>query len=63
MAMHPRFLAGMTDADAHPAIIGTERRGDRAGAIVAGIAAAGLDLELGGGEIDLVMHDDEGRER
>ena len=63
MAVHARFLAGMADADAHAAIIGPERRGDGAQAIIARVAAAGFHLQLAGGEIDLVMDDDERCER
>src|SRR5512135_876822 len=55
MAADPMLLAGMPDADAYAAIVGPDRRRDRAGTVVAGISAARLHLELAGGERDLVM--------
>ena len=63
MAGDPRFLAGMADADAHPAIIRPQRRGDGAQAVLPGIAAAGLHFQLAGGQIDLVMHHHQRRQR
>ena len=55
MAGDQRLLAGMADADAHPAIIRAQRGGDGAQAILPGIAAAGLHLQLACRQVDLVM--------
>ena len=63
MAVHAALFAGMADADPHAAIIRPQRRGDRTQAVLARIAAAGLHLQLAGGQIDLVMDHDQGRER
>ena len=49
------LLAGMADADPHPAIIRPQRGGDGAQAVLPGIAAAGLHFDLAGGQVDLVM--------
>src|SRR5882724_13199100 len=57
------FVAGMTDADAHAAIVRSERRGDRTRTVVSSIAAAALDLQLSGGKGDLVMQHDDRCER
>ena len=47
----------MADADAHARVVVADVRGDRAQAVVAGIAAAGLDLQLGRRQVDLVVED------
>ena len=52
------FASGMTDADAHAAIIRTERGGDGAQTVVAGVATARLHFDLARGKIDFVMDDD-----
>src|SRR5271170_3576386 len=54
-----RLVAGMADADPHPLIVVADMGGDRAQAVVAGIAAADLDPHFGRREIELVVDDDE----
>ena len=49
------LLAGMADTHPHPAIIRPQCRGDGAQAVLPRIAAAGLHLQLAGGQVDLVM--------
>ena len=63
MAGDPVLVAGMADADPHPAIIRSQRRGDGAKAILPGIAAAGLYFDLAGGQVDLVMRHHQRGER
>ena len=46
-AVHQLLAAGMTDADAHAAVVVADMAGDGAQAVVAGVAAASLDLQLG----------------
>ena len=57
------FLAGMADAKAHPAVIRAQGGGDGAQAVLSRIAAAGLHFQFAGGQIDLVMHHDQGIQR
>src|SRR5271170_3785570 len=54
-----RLVAGMADADPHPLIVVADMGGDRAQAVVAGIAAADLDPHFGRREIELVVDDDQ----
>ena len=54
-----RLVAGMADADPHPLVAGADMGGDRAQAVVAGVAAADLDPHLGRREIELVVDDHE----
>src|ERR1700734_681129 len=54
-----RLIAGMADPDAHPFIVVADMGGDRAQAVVAGIAAAELDPHFGRREIELVVDDDQ----
>ena len=54
---HGVLGAGMPDADAHAVIVVAHVRGDGAQAVVAGIAAADLHLQLAGREVDLVVKD------
>src|SRR5580704_2072329 len=49
------LVAGMTDADAHAAIVVADVLGDRAQPVVAGNAAADFDPDLGGPQVDLVV--------
>ena len=59
--LHQFLDAGMTDTDAHAAVVVADMRRDRAQPVVAGDAAAGLHPHLAGREIDLVVeHDDLG---
>ena len=56
MAGHQLLVAGMADADPDPAKIpGAQVLGDRAQAVVAGDPATGLDPQLAGREVELVM--------
>jgi hypothetical protein len=57
--MDERLVAGMADADPHPLVAGADMGGDRAQAVVAGVAAADLDPHLARREIELVVDDDE----
>src|SRR5271154_2101734 len=53
-----RLVAGMANADAHPLIVVADMGGDRAQAVMAGVAAADLDPHFGRREIELVVDDD-----
>ena len=57
-----RLVAGMADAEAHALVIVADMGGDRAQAVMAGVAAADLDPHLGGREIEFVVQHDEGLE-
>ena len=49
----------MADADPHPLVAGADMGGDRAQAIMPGVAAADLHPELAGREVELVVDDDD----
>ena len=51
--------AGMADAEANALVIVADMGGDRAQAVVAGVAAADLDARLGGREVEFVVDDDD----
>ena len=64
MAGDQILVARMADADAHPPEVGrADLGGDRAQAVVPRHPAAGLDAELAGGEVELVVADHDLRER
>ena len=52
------LVAGMTDAEADAGELRADMGGDRAQAVVAGVAAAGLDPDPAGREVELVVQDD-----
>src|SRR5439155_25114252 len=54
---------GMPDADADAPVIRPDHRVDRAQPVVAGRAAAALDPDLAGPQVELVMDDDDVRRR
>ena len=49
----------VADADAHARVLVAEVGGERAQAVVAGVAAAGLHLDLARREVELVVKDDD----
>src|SRR5580700_260279 len=49
------LVAGMTDADAHAAIVVADVLGDRAQSVVTGNATADFDPDLGRPQVDLVV--------
>ena len=53
--MHERLVAGMADAESHAPVVVAHMRGDRAQAIVSGVAAAELYPQLARREIEFVM--------
>ena len=53
--LHQILVAGMTDADAHAAILVADMRADRAQSVVAGDAAADFDPHLAGRQFDFVV--------
>ena len=57
--VNQRLVAGMADADAHPLIVVADMGGDRAQAVVAGVAAADLDPHFRRREVELVVNDDQ----
>ena len=60
MADHPVLVARVADADPHPLELARAQTGvGAAQAVVAGDAAAQLDPDLAGGEVDLVVEDDD----
>ena len=60
MADHPLLVAGMADADPDALELARAQAGvDAAQAVVAGDAAAQLDPHLAGGEVELVVEDDD----
>ena len=61
MAVHHFLDAGVADADAHAAIILADMLVERADAVVAAGAAAGLDPHLAGRQVDLVIEDGQRR--
>ena len=60
MARHPVAIAGVADSDPHPPEVGADMVANAAQPVVAGDPAAALGPHLAGGEIDLVMQDDDG---
>ena len=52
VGFHQILVAGMADADAHAAIVVADMRGDRAQAVVAGIAAAGFHPHFAGRQFE-----------
>ena len=52
------LVAGVADAEADAGEVGADVGADRADAVVAGGAAAGLDPHPAGGEVELVVEDD-----
>ena len=60
--MHAVLVARMADAYPHAPIIIADALGDRAQAVMAGIAAAELDPELSGREVQFVVEDDDVRQ-
>ena len=62
LVRHQILAAGMADADAHAHIVVADMGGDRAQAVMAGDAAAGLHPHLAGDEIELVMEHDRRRQ-
>src|ERR1700683_984114 len=57
------FVARMTDADAHAAVVVANMLTDRAQAVVTGNAPANFDSDLAGRQLDLVMENGGGRWR
>lgn len=57
--VNPVLIARVTDAKTHATVIVADMRADRAQPIMSGIAATGLDSQLGGGKIELVVEDDD----
>ena len=55
--MDERLVPGMADAEPHAPVVVADMGGDRAQAVVAGIAASSLQLELGRRQVDLVVKD------
>ena len=55
VAMNQVLDAGMSDSDAHTAVIVADMRRDRTQTVMAGDTAAGLDPDLCGREVDLVV--------
>ena len=51
-----RLVARMADAEADAPVVVADMGGDRAQAVVAGVAAADLDPHLGGREVELVVN-------
>ena len=60
MAGHSVPIAGVADADAHTPVIGADMGADAPEPFVAGDSAAAFRTHLAGGEIDLVVQDDDG---
>src|SRR5438270_4495688 len=56
--MDERLVAGMADAEAHALVIVAHMRGDRAQAVMPGIAAADLHAQLPGREVEFIVEDD-----
>ncbi len=59
MAHHPVLVARMADAQPGAAEIGADMGGDRAHAVIAGRPAARLHPEAPGGQVDLVVEQDQ----
>ena len=53
-------IAGVADSDSHTPVIGADMRADAPEPFVAGNAPAALGPNLAGGEVDLVVQDDDG---
>src|SRR5580704_17509841 len=59
--MHQRLVAGMADADPHAPVLVAEMFGYGSEAVMAGIAAAGLDPHLARRQIEFIVKDDDSR--
>src|SRR5271166_2169399 len=57
--VNQRLVAGMADPEANPLVVVADMGGDRAQAIMAGVAAADLDPDLGRGEVEFVVNHNE----
>ena len=57
VALHQRLVARMADAEADSAVLVAAMGGDRAQAVMAGIAAADLHAEFRRRKIELVVED------
>ncbi len=59
VVVHQILVAGVADAEAHPPVVAPDMGIDRAQAVVPAVATTTLDPHLAGGEVEVIVQDDD----